>query len=33
MNPDHLTTGEQGDNNHDDNLQAAYGVDFNWLGA
>lgn len=33
MNPVHLTTGERGDNNHDEDLRGAYSVDFDWLGA
>ena len=31
INPAHLTTGERGDNRHDDRLQEAYGIDYNWL--
>ena len=33
INPEHLTTGERGDNRHDDQLREAYGVDYDWLPA
>ena len=33
INPNHLTTGERGDNRHDDLLRNAYGIDYDWLAA